>query len=212
MNQFLVLPDCGSPLELGAIDVDQDCTLYVQRYSQVCGVILLPDVGSLPPDWTDAASWATVIDNGIASTTKGKYIIGEGNVPAPDEEELNYPKRMRRIQSRLYTVTLDIKNMSDAQYAFLRLIQSGYIDFRFWIETVGGRLLGGSTGIDPQLATVSFVYAGGKDDKEIASLVIEYQSDGDPLRADVPGIADAVAGVVSQGIGVMVIETDFQVA
>ena len=209
MNAFLTCPDCDDNFSLGVIDVDQDCTLYDQKFSQVCGLILLPDLGTLPTDWTDAADWAAVIDNGVISPSKGKYLVGEGEIDAPDEERTDYPKRWQRVTSRLYSVELTVKNLNAAQYDFLRQLQCGWVDFRFWIETVGGRLFGGANGIDPALVTVAFVYSGGRNDKEQAILTIEYESDGDPERADVAGIADAVAGVVSQGIGVMIVETDF---
>ena len=212
MNSFLTCPDCEDVFALGPIPADQDCTLYDQRYSQVCGIILHPDSASLPADWTDAASWATVLDNGILTSGKGKYLVGEGEIRAPEGDLTEYPKRMQRITSRGYTVDITVKNLSDEQYAFLKQLQCGAIGFKFWIETVGGRLFGGANGIDPDLVDVAFLYAGGRNDKEEAVLTIIYESDGDPPRADVEGIADAVSAVISQGIGIMIVETDFEVA
>ena len=211
MNSFLTCPDCGDDFSLGVIDVDQDCTLYEQKYSQPCGFIILPDEAPLPADWTSAASWATVLDNNIVGTSKGKYIVGEGEIQAPDGDLTEYPKRRRRVTSREYTADLAVKNLSDAQYELLRQLQCGWVGFRVWIETVGERLLGGPNGIDPDTITVAFLYSGGRNDKEEAVITITYESDGDPPRADVPGIAEAVAGVVSSGIGVMVVATDFTV-
>lgn len=212
MNSFLSCPDCGDELQLGAIDVNQDCTLYDQKYSQVCGIIFLADTATLPVDWTDANDWADVLDNGLAGNGKGKYLVGEGEIGEPDGDLTEYPKRRLRITNRLYDVDLTVKNLSDAQYDFLKQLQCGWVNFRFWIETVGGRLFGGANGIDPATVNVSFIYSGGRNDKEEAIVTIQYESDGDPPRADVDGIAEAVAGVVSSGIGAMVIETDFTVA
>lgn len=212
MNSFLTCPDCDDVFALGPIPVDQDCTLYEQKFSQVCGLILLPNTSSLPPDWTDADSWATVLDNAVTGNGKGRYMVGEGEIQAPDGDLTEYPKRRLRVTSRLYTVDITIKNLSDSQYTFLKQLQCGWVDFRFWIETVGGRLFGGASGIDPSTVDVAFLYSGGRNDKEEAVLTITYESDGDPTRADVEGIAEAVAGVVSSGIGVMVLETDFEVA
>lgn len=206
MNQFLTCPDCDN-FQIGPVDVDQDCTLYEQKYSQVCGIIILPDTADLPTDWTDADDWAEVLDNAATGNGKGRYLVGEGEIQAPDGDLTEYPKRMRRITSREYTVDLTIKNLSATQYLFLQKMQCGWKGFRFWIETVGGRLFGGANGIDPALIDVSFLYSGGRNDKEEAVLTLTYESDGDPPRADVDGIAEAVAGVVSQGIGVMIVGT-----
>ena len=195
MNSFLTCPDCDDSFQLGPIAVDQDCTLYEQKYSQVCGIILQPNSASAPSDWTSAASWATVIDNAATGSSKSKYLVGEGEIEPPDGDLTEYPKRKQRVTSRLYTVDLTVKNLSDQQYAFLKQLQCGWIDFRFWVETVGERLFGGATGIEPFAVDVAFLYSGGRNDKEEAVLTITYESDGDPPRGDVPGISEAVAGV-----------------
>ena len=195
MNAFLTCPDCDDNFSLGVIDVDQDCTLYDQKFSQVCGIVFLPDTVALPSDWTDVDSWAEVLDNSVAGT-KGKYLVGEGEIDAPNEERSDYPKRRQRVTSRLYTLDMTVKNLNATQYEFLRQMQCGYTGFRFWIETVGGRLFGGANGIDPDLVTVAFVYSGGRNDKEQAILTIEYEADGDPTRADVSGLGDTVAEIV----------------
>lgn len=197
MNQFLTCPDCDDSFALGPIAVDQDCTLYEQKFSQVCGFILLPNAATLPTDWTDADDWAVVLDNSLTGEGKGKYLIGEGEIQAPDGDLTEYPKRRQRVTSRLYTVDITVKNLSDTQYLFLKQLQCGWVDFRFWIETVGGRLFGGANGIDPHLVDVAFLYGGGRNDKEEAVLTVIYESDGDPPRADVEGIAEAVAGVAT---------------
>lgn len=211
MNSFLSCPDCDDTFVIGPIDVDQDCTLYEQKYSQICGIIILADTATLPTDWTDTDDWAAVLDNAATGNGKGRYLVGEGEIEAPDGDLTEYPKRQVRVTSREYTVDLTVKNLSASQYAFLQQMQCGWKDFRFWVETVGGRLFGGPNGIDPKYIDVAFLYSGGRNDKEEALLTIVYESDGDPPRADVSGIAEAVAGVISQGIGVMIIETDFEV-
>lgn len=197
MNSFLSCPNCDDDLNLGPVEVVQDCTAYDQVFSQVCGVILLPNSADLPADWTDPAEWALAIDNSITGTAKGRYLIGEGEIDEPDEDIDDYPYRQRRVSNRLYTVELTIKNLSLIQYDFLRQLQCGWVRFRFWIETVGGRLFGGETGIKPLLVGVSFIYSGGRDDREAAVLTLQYESDGDPPRTDITGLADAVAQSVT---------------
>lgn len=194
MNSFLTCPaDCDDELTLGPIEVVQDCTAYSQRYSQLCGLILMPDGATLPADWTSAADWGDVIDNAITGNAKGRYLVGEGEIGEPEGVEAEYPKRKTRVSSRVYTLEFSVRNLSDVQYEFLRQLQCGWIDFTFWHETVGGRLFGGTTGIEPLGVNVSFLYSGGRDDKEEAVITLTFESDGDPDRADVDGIAEEVA-------------------
>jgi len=193
MNSFLTCPDCDTDLELGPVDVQQDCISYTQRYSQLCGLIIHPNDAPLPTDWTDTNDWTTVLDNSISGNIKGRYLVGEGELDAPDDEEVDYPKRRVRISNRLYTIEFTVKNLSDVQYAFLQQLQCGWTDFVFWHETVGGRLFGGPTGIIPYSVNVTFPYGGGRNDKELAIIELAFESDGDPPRADVTGIAAAAA-------------------
>lgn len=196
MNIFLTCPaDCDSALVLGAIDVNQDCTNYDQLYSQLCGLVILPNGAADPTDWTAAPAFAAVVDNSIASDTLGKYVVGEGEMQGAEKVADEYPKRQTKVNFRLYTATLTVKNLSDEQYEMLRQLQCGWSGFRFWIETLGERLLGDADGIDPLSVDVDFIYGGGRDDKEQAVITIQFEADGDPERANVPGLAEAIAGV-----------------
>lgn len=193
MNSFLDCPtDCD--LTLGPVEVYQDCIAYKQRLSQLCGLIILPDEADLPADWTDAQQWALVLDNSITGNEKGRYLAGEGEVDEPEADETNYPKREIRITKRLYTLDFTVKNLSDIQYEFLRQLQCGWKGFRFWYETLGGRLLGGAGGITPFFVDAVIPYDGGRSDKERGEIMIQFESDGDPDRADVSGIGEAVEG------------------
>lgn len=186
LNNFLSCPnDCGTVIQLPAIPVNQGCTAYALEFSQVCGVLILPTGAALPSDWTSAEDWADAIDNTNTNNTKGKYLIGEGQVPAPELDEVEYPKRLKRVVNRLYRMEIDVDDVNVSNYSFLQKFQCGFTDFVFWIETVSGYLFGGSAGISPSFADAQFPLNGGRDDKMFSKLIIEWDADGDPPRASV---------------------------
>ena len=186
LNNWLSCPtDCGTVIQLPAIPNNQDCTAYNLDYSQVCGVLILPTGVALPGDWQSPDDWNDLVDNTDTSNTAGKYLIGEGQVPEPELDEVEYPKRIKRVVNRLYRLEFEVDNLNDATYAFLQKFQCGYTEFKFWIETVSGHLFGGSSGITPSFSDASFPLNGGRDDTMFGSLTIEFNADGDPPRAAV---------------------------
>ena len=190
MNTFLTCPaDCDTALVLGAIDVQQDCTTYVQKYSQVCDVILQPTAGNAAFDWTGAPTVAAVtgeIDNTDVTGTKSKHFVGEGGIAVPEKTADEYPKRKSKTNFRTYTLPFTIKNLSDAQYAALRQLQCGSTSFRLTYANVGGHIFGGATGIELLSIDVDFPLSEGRDDKETAILTLVWEADGDADRGDAP--------------------------
>lgn len=190
MNTFLTCPaDCDTALVLGAIDVNQDCTSYQQKYSQICDLIIQPDSANAPLDWTGAPTVTAVlneVDNASALGTFSKHLVGEGGIPAPEKVADEYPKRKTKVNFRLYTLTFLVKNLSDAQYDFIRQLQCGSTDFKIWYANVGGHIYGGTTGIDVLSIDADLPLSEGRDDKESATITITWESDGDAQRGDAP--------------------------
>lgn len=186
LNNFLSCPnDCGTVILLPAIPSNQGCTAYTLEFSQVCGVLILPTGAALPSDWEDPDDWEDAIDNTNTNNTKGKYLVGEGQVPPPELDEVEYPKRLIRVVNRRYRLEIDVDDVSSATYDFIKDFQCGFTDFVFWIETVSGYLFGGSAGISPSFTDAQFPLNGGRDDKMFGKLIIEWDADGDPPRSSV---------------------------
>lgn len=190
MNTFLTCPvDCDDTLVLGAIDVNQDCTNYPQKYSQICDLVLRPDGANAPLDWTGAPTVTAVtgeIDNADTVGGKSKHLVGEGEIQAAEKTSDEYPKRKTKVNNRLYTLPFTIKNLSDEQYEFLRQLQCGVTAYRISYANVGGHIFGGAEGIDIDSIDVDFIYSGGRDDKEQAVITITWSADGDPDRGNAP--------------------------
>lgn len=190
MNSFLTCPaDCDSTLTLGAIDVNQDCTSYQQKYSQICDLIIMPDGATEPLDWTGAPTVTAVtgeVDNADTVGGKSKHLVGEGGIAAPEKVVDEYPKRKTKTSFRTYTLTFVVKNLGDDQYDFLRQLQCGDTQFVIWYANVGGHIFGGANGVDIDSIDVDFVYSEGRDDKEQATIIITWEADGDPERGNAP--------------------------
>jgi hypothetical protein len=190
INNFVTCPaDCNATVNLTAIQALQDCTTYEQKYSQVKSIVLTPDGEVAPFNWSAAPAVTLVsgeIDNTTSNGTKSKWLVGEGGIPAAEKIVDEYPGRKTRTSFRTYTLTFNVKNLSQAQYDFLRLLQCGVTDFKLWYETVGGHLFGGAAGVDISGLDVDFIYGEGRDDKEYATITLTWEADGDPPRGVSP--------------------------
>lgn len=188
-NSFLTCPaDCNDDLQLGALDVDQDCTNYDLTDSQVCDLLIVPDSATTDPiTWEDADPFeATVdlaeIDNQSIDGTKSKLISGIGGIDEPEVEIIEYPKKKTKVGNRIYTLIFEVKNLSDDQYNTLRQFQCGWTSFKFRYADLGGFLYGGSTGIIPKSTNCTFPKGAGNTDKNFARITITWEADGDPDR------------------------------
>lgn len=185
ISNFLTCPsDCGD-LDFGALDVNQDCTSYEQKYSQICGIYFCPP-GVDALDWTVPTAPAipspATVDNTNTDGTAVKYLIVEGGIDAPDKEVAEYPKRKSRTVGRTYALRATVKNMGDNQREFLRQCQCGDTGWTIYYETIGGYIYGPQGGIPISYLDADLPLGGGRDDKEIGNLLIDFEADGDPAR------------------------------
>lgn len=179
INEFLGTK-CGR-LYLSSLPL-QDCVI-TPRLSQVCGVIVSPFGVALPTDWTSKAAVLATIDNDVSDNSAAKYLPGVGGIEEPNEITPTTGKDERRVSRRLFTLSMEVPTGDDERYEFLRELQTGWRAWRFWFDTVGGRLIGGQYGIVPDFLSVAFPYGGGVDDVEKGVLRVEWFADGDPGRA-----------------------------
>lgn len=194
MNTFLTCPTDCAVLNFPAIDVDQDCTAFDITESEVCGILIVQD-GNAPTDWTSAADWEMVINNSGTTSADGKYLVGRGGVPVPEKVTVELPKKVDRTITRTYTLNMNVLNMSDLHYEFLRAAQCGDTSISVWFETVGGFLYGGPTGISPTLVDADLPLNEGRDSYEQGTLIISWEADGEADRAGSwTGVTDTTGG------------------
>jgi hypothetical protein len=199
-NDFCACVDCDTTFTFPAISEEQNCTFDLE-FSQVSGLILIPDGAPLPDDWTDRASWSGIVNNSNETNDAGKYISGEGGVDVPEKDLLEYPKRIEKVGKRVYAISFEVDNLSDESYGLLNGLQCGPTNFAVWIETVGGRLFGGPTGISPYFLDVDFPLEPGKDSSEYAVITILFEANCEPPRTDIEDIEDVFVSVGNWNTG-----------
>jgi hypothetical protein len=185
INSFLTCPsDCGD-LDFGALDTNQDCTSYEQKYSQICGIYFCPS-GVDALDWTTPSAPAipdpATLDNSTTDGSTVKYLVVEAGIDAPEKEVAEYPKRKTRVVGRTYAIRGVVKNMTDNQREFLRQMQCGDTSWTIYYETIGGYIFGGQGGIAISFMDAELPLGGGRDDKELGNILIDFEADGDPPR------------------------------
>lgn len=176
--------DCDDVLLLSAIPASQDCTSYPQTLSQV-GHLYIRPTGATDP-FTNFATTPTVTSGGIDNTealnAKSKWLVGIGDIAAAEKTITEYPLGKKKTTDRVYTLNFRILNLSAAQYEFLRQLQCGTLGFSFYYADLGDWLFGKVGGLEPDFVTVRFPKGEGKEDKNVAIIVLSWRANGDPIR------------------------------
>lgn len=188
-NNFCLCETCETEFFFGALDADQNCA-GEPSLSQVCGVLIVPNSATLPSRWDDKEAWESVIDNDSEDNSFGKYLTGVGGVAEPEKTTVTVAKGVQLTTIRLYTLLLEVYNLSDTQVAFFRALQCNPKNYTFWIENVSGHLYGGAAGIAPTLTDVDFPLGAGEADIEKAILTIQWRAKCDPPRAYIENLSE----------------------
>lgn len=172
---------CEGNISLPAICTDQDASLS-PLLSQVCGLLILPCGAQGPSSWVSASAMESIIDNTVTDNSAGKWLVGRGGIDRPGEIIVNTGKIHRQVSQRLYTLTYEINIRDNGAYGFMQTLQRNYTAFTFWMNTRGGRLFGGHSGIKPDFVTAWAEYGEESDDIERGYIELQWRADGDPAR------------------------------
>jgi hypothetical protein len=150
-DQFLTLPPdiCGDS-GLPAFPQNPDCTGYDQLFAEVSGIVVLPDGVDPAEDWGTVEDWGAVIDNSDAGSDKAKYLVGIGSLTELDSAQISLAGG-REIRNNIhsYQLNLNVLNMDGGHILFAKKCQRNKRNFRVFIETLGGRMIGGPYGLKP---------------------------------------------------------------
>lgn len=185
LNYFLQCSqNCRPDFPTGPIDQNQDCINYPVLDSQVSDLILVPFCAEDPFDWSTGSPviQAGTIDNTDTTGTYSRRIVGKGGVPIPAKDVENLPRNRKVIHRRVYTLTLEVLNLSDDQYLFLKQLQCGWLGFTFYYLNLAGFTFGIQGGIKPLFMDVDFPLGVGKNEKQRAVITIEWEAEHDPAR------------------------------
>ena len=178
---LFVPPGICDDLALPAFPTAQDCTTYSLRLSQVCAAIILPDGATPPTDWSTYEGWAGTIDNSDLTGTKARYLVGIGSFLPTNQVIVDLgEQRLEEVRDREYTFQHAVLNMALGHLNFGRQIEQGYKDFGIWLETLGGRIVGGPKGMRPVFVDAKFPLEGGKSSTERMDLTMKFFFPGVP--------------------------------
>lgn len=187
-NPFLTVPlDVCEKYELLEFVEDQDSICYDQKLSEVCGVVILPYKAARPSDWTTIAGLEGVIDNSDLTMTKARYLVGIGSF-LPDEKVIVNLANGRVVEVRDRSSTLKFRelNMTEGHRRFGELLQLGWKDFDVYLETNGGRLIGGEFGMRPRFVDSDFPFEEGNNSRERMDVTMTFFFLQQPAMIDSP--------------------------
>lgn len=177
-SPFTYIPaDLCDGFDLPVFPVDINCISYSQKWSEVCGLIILPagGVGVADPDWRDFAEWEAIIDNSGLDATAPRYIPGIGSFLPQEKQLLQLAGgRVTENRERGYRLAFAVQNMDSGHMAFARQLQRNFTAFTFWMHTIEGRVLGGSDGMTPFYGDADIPLSSG-DGKEVINITIDTE-------------------------------------
>lgn len=191
LNNFCICETCETEFAFPPLDADQDC-VGAPNLSQVCGLLIVPDAATPPSDWESKAAWEAIVDNDTDGSAR--YLTGVGGVDTPDKTTVTVAKGYKIISIRDYQLVMEVYNLSNTQYEFLRSLQCNPTSYKFWIQNVSDHIWGGTTGISPSFTDVDFPLGNGEDETERAVLTIDWRSKCDPDRTYIENLSENFAG------------------
>jgi len=108
--------------------------------------IYLANDGNPLTDWTSLSEWNSRIDNTSTGATAIRELTVIGSLPVPEQSETVKSDGRTKYGLKNFTLSADIDDNSDVNYEFVRATGCNRT-YRFWFQTVGGKLYGGPEGI-----------------------------------------------------------------
>lgn len=175
-NPFTALPaTLCSDYGLPAFPTCQDSVSYAQLHSQIAGLVILPYGAAVPGDWTSIDDWTATIDNADAAGEKARYLVGKGScLPNQQVQAVLSGGRLTENRERSYRLTFNVLNMDEGHAEFGRKLQNNLRNFSLWLETLGGRMVGGATGIKPYFVNADFPFNGDNGDRESMVVTMDF--------------------------------------
>lgn len=134
-------------------------------------------------DWKTATEWTTRLSqSAVEDMIRPLTVIADKPAGSQRVKEISNSRKITLGVDN--TVNIEIDDISDENYEFMRVTQCGG-KYKMWYETAGGHLYGGNEGID---ATVFLdnVLARGKDEIEKITGTATWSSKFSPERTVSP--------------------------
>lgn len=123
-----------------------------QAYYGEISRVLFTRLGDSMTDWTDPAEWVTRIDNAGALPSSPtladiRDLFGIGSISDPERQSLKLSRRRTKYGSPKFTLTFNVDDTGDTNWAFLRGLPTGGQVYAVWFATEE-RMWGGDDGIE----------------------------------------------------------------
>jgi len=166
-----------------AIPEDPDCCLETEL-GQICGLYFDPCCKNPIGDWSaeKILAWASIIDNSDTTATNVKYVVVEGSIPKAEKVTVSLPKGKTKTVKKIYTVTAKVKCIGDGINDFMRNVEKGNTNFKFWYESLGGYFYGGNNGISPTSADADKIHEEDATSVSYWEVVLTFEACTNPPR------------------------------
>lgn len=98
-------------------------------------------------DWSDAAEWATRLNNTSNDIDAIRFLNVVGEKPAAEGDIKKFSRNRKIIVQKAHTLPFDVDETNITNYDAMRELECGG-NFFFWYQTAGGHLYGGNLGIE----------------------------------------------------------------
>ncbi len=179
MNPFSALPASAcDTLDLPTIPTCQLGTAYGRMPTQVKALIFVRPNGNRPSDWSSANGWADVVNNSSTSADYGRYMAGIGSFLPVETTKANLSGGRHELnRERVYQLrfrSLNTTANGSGHVSMLRQIENNFREYDIWIETIGGRIIGGENGLRPISADAAMPFAEAAESREYVDFTFNF--------------------------------------
>lgn len=178
------------PCFLPSLGLNGGCTSAKMWRSEISGAYIVPNRAGMPSDWLTAPGWDGVINNEGLTLDSGRYLVGIGEfVPLEFDPAILAGGRAEVNLPRKWQLNLTVRDLSESHLALADKMARGWHEFRFWLETIDGRLIGGPTGLGAFTAVAAPRWASGLASKEVLEISVTCWLPGIPKIGPMPEIS-----------------------
>jgi hypothetical protein len=134
-------------------------------------------------DWTDAAEWASRIDNDGTDVDDIREIWVSGELPEPERNVTPIDNEREVSSPNKFSLTLQVFETNTVNYDAVRFIQCG-TRFLAWYSA-GAYMYGGTNGIEVNVIASHIITKGAKE-ANVIQLVVTWEDKHNPERIDNP--------------------------
>lgn len=180
MANPLCASDCDEPL--AEVEFD-DCAPAI-NLSEIKRVFIAKGNAAPFATWTAAAEWTDRLSQSGVEPDAIRELTVIGDMPAGSSVTKDISNGRKYVVGKDRTINFTIDDVSNKNYEFARSTECGG-KYRLWIETMGGKMYGGNSGIKASVA-MDIILNRGTDEIETIAGVATWRAKFSPERTESP--------------------------